>query len=239
MKQVLKEQAKVKAVPSIINEGVVFSVPERLKKYNDGKVIYKAILQTADVRNQNKRVYPKDVLVDGIKRVQQKIDERRMVGELDHPISDNQVRQTTVNYSDSSHLITETWWEGNLLWGKIETLPYTPKGKIASGLAADNITLGHSLRGLADVSDNGGYQTVVAPLVVITWDIVSEPSHAKSYIKEIVEEGKISNISDHSVLKVLTEAKNLITLTDGNMYTPNTLDMLIEKKIIKLGSMYI
>lgn len=237
--QILKEQGKVQAKPSILQEGVVFSIPERLKKYNDGKVIYKGILQSADTRNQNKRVYPKDVLEDGIKRVQHKIEERRMVGELDHPISDNQIRQTTVNYSDASHLITETWWEGNLLWGRIETLPYTPKGKIASGLASDNITLGHSLRGLADVSDSGGYQKVVAPLVIITWDIVSEPSHANSYIREICEEGKVYQINEHKVLKVLNEAKNLITLSNGNQYTPNALDMLIEQKLIRLGELYI
>lgn len=236
---ILKEQSNVKSTPSIIQEGVVFNVPEKFKKYNDGKIVFHAILQSADTRNQNKRIYPKDVLVDGIKRVQQKIDDRRMVGELDHPISDNQTRQTTVEYKSSSHLIRDTWWDGNFLKATVETLPYTSNGKIMSGLIADSIPVGFSLRGLADLNDDGGYQKVVAPLVIITWDCVSEPSHQGSYIKEICQEGRVTNISETKVLKVLQEAKDLITLSNGNSYTPNTLDMLIEQKIIRLGKMYL
>ena len=238
MKRVLKEQSKVQAKPCIIKEGVVFNVPEKFKKYNDGKIVFEAILQSADTRNQNKRIYPRDVLEDGIKRVSQKIEDRRMVGELDHPISDNQVRCTTVKYTSSSHLIRKVYWDGAFIKGICETLPYTPNGKIMSGLIADRIPVGFSLRGLADVSDEGGYQKVVAPLVVITWDCVSEPSHQGSYIKEICQEGKIFQINENKVLKVLNEAKNLITLNNGNSYTPNTLDMLVEQKIIQLGKLY-
>ena len=237
--KILKEQGKVQAKPSIIQEGVVFSVPEKFKRYNDGKIVFHAILQSADTRNQNKRIYPRDVLEDGIRRVQQKIDDRRMVGELDHPISDNQVRQTTVEYKSASHLIRDTWWDGNFLKATVETLPYTNNGKIMSGLIADSIPVGFSLRGLADVNDEGGYQKVVAPLVVITWDCVSEPSHQGSFIKEICQEGKICQINEHKVLKVLNEAKNLITLSNGNQYTPNALDMLVEQKLIRLGELYI
>lgn len=239
MKQVIKEQTKVRTTPSFIQESVVFHVPEKLKSYTDGKVIYKAILQSADTRNQNKRIYPKDVLDDGLKRVEQKIKDRRMVGELDHPISDNQVRATTVEYKSASHLIREVGWNGAYIEGIVETLPYTPNGKIASGLISDHIVIGHSLRGLADVSDENGYQKVVAPLVIITWDIVSEPSHPNSYIREICEEGKIYKVKDECSLKVLNEAKNLVTLSNGRTYEANSLDMLIEKKIIQLAKMYL
>lgn len=236
--KILKEQASTKT-PSIIQEGVVFQVPERLKKYNDGKVIYKAILQSADTRNQNRRIYPRDVLEDGLARIQQKMKDRRLVGELDHPLTDNQQRATTVEYKTASHLIKETYWNGAYIEGIIETLPYTPCGKIASGLISDNIVIGHSMRGLADVTEENGYVKVVAPLVIITWDIVSEPSHANSYIKEICEEGKIYKVKDEGALKVLNEAKNLVTLTNGATYEANSLDMLIEKKIIQLSKMYI
>ena len=239
MKQVLKEQAKVKAIPSIINEGVVFNVPEKFKKYNDGKIVFEAILQSADTRNQNKRVYPKDVLEDGLRRVQQKINDRRMVGELDHPISDNQVRSTTVEYKSVSHLIREVFWDGVFVKGIVETLPYTPNGKVMSGLIADNIPVGFSLRGLAECNCENGYQKVIAPLVVITYDCVSEPSHQGSVITCLKEEGVCRKLTNKEGIKILEEAKNLITLSNGNSYTPNTLDMLIEKKIIKLGSMYI
>lgn len=238
--KVLKEQKTLKTTPSIIHEGVVFSVPEKFKKYNDGKVIFHAILQSADTRNQNKRVYPKDVLVDGIRRIQDQINNRRFLGELDHPITDNQQRSTTVELKNCSHLVTELWWEGTILHGTVETLPYAPSGKIMGGMIADQIPVGFSLRGLADVnSDSGGYQTVVAPLIMLSYDAVSNPSHVGSNVTEICTEGKVAPISESKVLKVLTEAKNLITLSNGNSYTPNALDMLVEQKIIRLGKMYL
>ena len=55
-----------------------------------------------------------------------------MIGELDHPISDNPIRQTTVLYKETSHIITEYGWEGNLLKGVVETTPYTENGRITS-----------------------------------------------------------------------------------------------------------
>ncbi len=239
MKQVLKEQSGVKTIPSIINEGVVFNVPEKFKKYNDGKIVFHAALQTADTRNQNKRVYPKDVLVDAIKRIQNQIDERRFLGELDHPISDNQVRSTTVELKNCSHLIRKVWWDGLCLMGEVESLPYTQAGRILSGMIADQIPVGFSLRGLSDIDNSCGYQKVIGPMVMISYDAVSNPSHLHCNVKEICEEGKISQIKENKVLKILEEAKNFISLSDGSRYTPNTLDMLIERKIIHLGEMYI
>lgn len=237
--KILNEQRKTQTKPSIIQEGVVFSVPERFKKYNDGKVVFHAALQSADTRNQNKRVYPKDVLVDGIRRIQSQIDERRFLGELDHPISDNQTRQCTVELKNCSHLIRKVWWEGVFLMGEVESLPYTQSGRILSGMISDQIPCGFSVRALSDVSDAGGYQKVIGPMVIISYDAVSNPSHVSCNVKEICEEGKVAAIKESKVLKILNEAKNLITLSNGNQYTPNALDMLIEQKLIRLGELYI
>jgi len=237
--QVLKEQGKVQAKPSLIREGVVFSVPEKFKRYNDGKIVFHAILQSADTRNQNKRIYPKDVLEDGIRRISDQIEKRRFFGELDHPISDNQIRQTTVSLQEVSHLVREVWWEGCLLKGTIETTPYTPNGKILSGFVADSCPIGFSVRALADVNDEGGYQKVVSPMVIVSYDAVANPSHIGAQVTEVCQEGVCEPIKEGKVLKVLQEAKNLVTLNNGNSYDPNTLDMLVEQKIIRLGKMYL
>jgi len=54
---------------------------------NDGKrLVVKGILQRANVKNQNGRVYKKDILVrEGKKYEENFIKERRALGELDHP----------------------------------------------------------------------------------------------------------------------------------------------------------
>lgn len=224
-----------KSVPSIVFEGAVFDVPERYKKYKSGKIVAECYLQTANSKNQNRRVYPKHVLDEGMHRIQEKINARRFVGELDHPISDNSARQTTVLYQNASHLVREWWWEGDRIKGIVETLPYTPNGKIMSGLIADGVPVGFSLRGLGDIEDKNGYQEVQAPLIIISYDAVSEPSHVKSWVTEIREEGvSIPLQPGNQNLKILEEAKGFYTLTNGRTYTGNALDRLIEQRILKL-----
>jgi len=210
---------------NILREAAIFAPPEKVKKYTDGKVIFEAYLQEADDRNQNKRIYPKSVLENGLSRIAEKIKRRGFVGELDHPISTNPVRQTTVLYKETSHIIKEWSWEGNLIKGVIETTPYTVNGKAMSGLILDKVPIGFSLRGLGDVSDKGDHQEVMDPLTVISFDCVSEPSHSKATIQEIRQE---------NIVRVLKESKQLICCSNGKCYLPNYFDQLVESKILTL-----
>ena len=232
--KVIDESLNPKITPSIIIEGAVFDIPERLKKYTDGKVIAECYLQTADEKNQNRRVYPRNVLDQGMKAIQEKIDNRRFLGEMDHPISDNQVRQTTVEYKSVSHLVREWCWEGNRIKGIVETLPYMEHGKEMSGLLADNIPVGFSLRALGDVSSSFGAQYVQSPLIVISYDAVTEPSHKGSQVTELKQEGKVIELTESKGLKILSEARNFYKLSNGNTYSGNALDYFVENKIIKL-----
>ena len=151
---------------NILIESAIFARPEKVKKYTDGKVVFEAFLQEADAKNQNKRVYPKDVLDESMEKITLKIQRRSFLGELDHPITQDQVRQTTVLYKEASHIIREWSWEGSMIKGIIETTPYTPNGKIMSGLIYDKVPIGFSLRGLADLEDFGTYQKVLSPLEI-------------------------------------------------------------------------
>jgi len=217
-------------MPSAIREAAVFSKPEKVKRFLDDKVVFETYLQEADAKNQNKRVYPKQVLEEALIKISDKIKRRSFLGELDHPISTNQIRQTTVMYKEVSHIIRETGWEGNLLRGVIETTPYTNNGKALSGLVLDNVTVGFSLRGLADVQDSGQYQLVMSPLIMISYDAVSEPSNSKATIQEIRNE---------SLIQVVSESKNMICTSDGYCYLPNYFDELVESKIVKIQKRYL
>jgi len=212
-----------------IQEAAVVSHAEKIKKYTDGKVRFTAILQTAEDTNQNKRFYRKDVLQDGLVRVSDTIKHRNLLGELDHPISTNQVRQTTVLYKECAHMVTAVEWRGLHLYGEVETLPYSPNGKIMSGLVLDGVPVGFSLRGLADLSDDGTRQVVQSPLIIITYDCVSNPSHKKAAVQEVHQE---------ALLRVVNENNRLIKCTDGVCYMPNAFDYLVEKKILKLHNDY-
>jgi len=214
---------------NIVIESAVFAAPEKVKKYTDGKVIFEAYLQEADIKNQNKRLYPRRVLDIAMKKVDEKIKRRAFLGELDHPITDDQIRQTTVMYQNVSHIIREWGWDGPMIKGVIETTPYSQSGKILSGLIYDRVPVGFSLRGLADVEDRGSFQEVMDPLIVICYDSVSEPSHNTATIQEIKNE---------NVIHIMNESKQLIRCSNGKCYLPNYFDELIEKRILRLTQKY-
>ena len=97
-------------------------------KENNGKLIVKGVLQRAEAKNQNGRVYPRDTLVREAKKYAEvQIKERRALGELDHPES------SVVNLNNASHNVIEMHWDGYYLLGTVEVLS-TPSGNILKEL---------------------------------------------------------------------------------------------------------
>jgi hypothetical protein len=81
-----------------------------------GLLKFRGKFQEADAVNKNKRSYPFDVLDENVKKLQEAIKDRRLIGELDHPTD------SIVHFTTASHLITKLWWEGNILMGEGEVL---------------------------------------------------------------------------------------------------------------------
>lgn len=55
------------------------------RELNNGKIILKGVMQRADAVNQNGRIYPRYILEREMENYQKFINERRALGELDHP----------------------------------------------------------------------------------------------------------------------------------------------------------
>lgn len=134
-------------------------------------LIVEGVVQRADSKNQNGRVYPKHILEKEVEKyIATSIAENRALGELDHPES------TVINLKNVSHNIKSLWWEGDDLMGKIEILP-TPSGNILRELFANNITVGISSRGMGSVQPLGeGTVEVQDDFELLCWDFVSTPS---------------------------------------------------------------
>ena len=114
-------------------------------KENDGRLVVKGVLQRAESKNQNGRVYPREVLLKEVgKYLENQVTERRALGELDHPES------SVVNLNNASHNIVEMHWNGDDLMGTVEVLS-TPAGNILKELFRSGIKLGISSRGLGSV----------------------------------------------------------------------------------------
>ena len=91
-----------------------------------------------------------------------------------------------------SHLVTEIWWDGDDVMGKVKILD-TPAGQIAKQLVTGGVCLGISSRGLGSTRQEGKYTMVEDDFQLLCFDLVSEPSTSGAYM---VAEGKInSNIT--------------------------------------------
>jgi len=149
---------------------------------NDGRLIVKGVLQRAESQNQNGRVYPKDLLMREAKKYTQNfINEKRALGELDHPDS------SVVNLQNTSHNVTEMHFNGDDLVGTVEVLG-TPSGNILKELFKSGIKLGISSRGLGSVeSINDGSQQVQPDFELIAFDFVSNPSTHGAFLSPVNE----------------------------------------------------
>ena len=75
-----------------------------------------AVLQKYDTPNRNGRVYPEKILRREAERYEGAINKGLSISELNHPES------SLIDLDRVSHLITDMWWEGNTLMGKLKLL---------------------------------------------------------------------------------------------------------------------
>lgn len=152
---------------------------------NGGRLMLQGIIQKANTKNQNKRIYPMGILQREIENYQKAVRENRAVGELDHPES------SSVSLKNVSHIVREMGWDGENVVGRVEVLP-TPQGKVLESLLEAGVTIGISSRGVGSTEKtNEGVDMVQPDYQIICFDIVSEPSTPGAYLfaegKQIVE----------------------------------------------------
>jgi hypothetical protein len=163
MRQLIVDYLPFEVKPEQINESM---------KENNGKLIVKGVLQRAEAKNQNGRIYPREILFREAKKYTKEfINQRRAMGELDHPES------SVVNLQNVSHNVKEMHWEGDNLLGTVEVLG-TPSGNILKNLFEAGIKLGISSRGMGSVEsvNEGEAQEVQDDFELIAFDFVSNPS---------------------------------------------------------------
>ena len=155
------------------SSGAAYGIP--------GGFVVQGILQRSGAKNQNGRVYPRNILERECRRYEQDyISQHRALGELDHPES------SVVNLNNVSHNILKIWWDGDDLKGAVQILE-TPSGNILKALFKAGITLGISSRGLGSVKElrSEGTVEVQEDFELICWDFVSNPSTQGAFMKPI------------------------------------------------------
>ena len=169
-------------------------ITEMAKDSFDGEIYMNAILQKYGVPNRNGRVYPEKILKREVDNYQKLIEKGSALSELNHPES------SLVDLERSSHRVLETWWEGNVLMGKLEILtsPAYHKtgviscvGDIAANLLRHDVTLGISSRGVGSLEREGGKNMVQDDFELICFDLVSSPSTPGAYLFKNAEDKEL------------------------------------------------
>lgn len=147
--------------------------------------IVSAVFQKYGVENANGRIYPEHVLKKEVQRYMDKINEKRAIGELNHP------SESVIDLSRVAMNIIELHWEGRTLVGKLELLTspgFRKYGIIsnqadqAANLLLSGIKIGVSSRGLGTVTNKMGVLYVSDDYEIVCWDIVSDPSTPQAWI---------------------------------------------------------
>jgi len=147
--------------------------------------VFYATLQKYGVPNRNGRVYPEKILKREAERYKEMINKGMSISELNHPES------SLIDLDRVAHLITEVWWEDNVLMGKIKLLT-TPgfhergivssKGDVAANMMRQGVTMGVSSRGVGSLVKKGEQNEVQEDFELICFDLVSSPSTPGAYL---------------------------------------------------------
>jgi len=163
---------------------------EEKREVQNGAMYLSGVMQRAEAQNGNGRVYPQSILEREVNNYKKLVRESRALGELDHP------EDSVINLKNASHLVTEIWWDGKDVLGKVKILD-TPSGQILRSLVESGVKLGISSRGLGSVrEENDGGIVVEDDFQLICFDFVSEPSTAGAFM---VKEAK--NLNSNIITK--------------------------------------
>lgn len=165
-------------------------------------VLRNVILQRANAKNQNGRVYPRDILVKEVARYNNEfVLQNRAVGELDHPES------PVVNLRNVCSNITRIETKGDDVVGDIQILS-TPAGNIVRELIKNNIRLGVSSRGVGSTKNiDESTVEVQEDFALICFDIVSNPSTHGAFINESVTAQRVLTSIDTLIHDFLNEIR--------------------------------
>jgi hypothetical protein len=144
-----------------------------------------AVLQKYDTPNRNGRLYPERILKREAENYKKMIKKGTSLSELNHPES------SLIDLDRVAHMITEVWWEGNVLMGKIKLLTSpgyhesgicSTKGDLAANYLRQGVTLGISSRGVGSLKKIGEQNEVQDDFELICFDLVSSPSTPGAYL---------------------------------------------------------
>ena len=177
----------------------------RESKERPGVFEVEGVMQRAGAKNQNGRIYEKDLLMREVKKYMTEfVKNGNAFGELDHPES------AVVSLKNASHVVKDLYWNGDDLMGKVELLN-TPAGNIVKEIIKAGHTIGISSRGTGSVQQtNEGYLEVQSDFELVCWDFVSNPSTHGAFMNPVSlneNKGKVNKYAKvHNIINDILRA---------------------------------
>ncbi len=179
-------------------------------KGND--VFLSGVIQRANARNGNGRIYPLEVLKKSVQKYAKLVEENRGAGEADHPPT------VEVSLKNISHIITDVWWQGNDVYGRLK-LTNNSVGRDVKQLIEDGLKMGISSRGYGSVTKKGDDVLVNDDFELVCFDLVHDPSTAGAYV---LKEGKYIKVDESRLFN-----DNSPIIIENKSY--NKIESILEK----------
>lgn len=154
---------------------------EEKRFVSEGGMMMSGVLQMAETKNANGRIYPLPILEREVLNYAKLCKQNRALGELDHPDS------SVINLANASHMVTRIWMEGNVCKGTIKVLN-TPSGQTLRALVESGCQLGISSRGMGSVREQNGVTMVEDDFQLLCFDMVSDPSTPGAFMMKEAKE---------------------------------------------------
>ena len=143
-----------------------------------GEYFLEGIAAVFGVENSNHRIYEENEYLPHLDYLRKKIDQKRLVGELDHP------KEFDVSLKNISHIITDLSYDKGNRNVKIKVkLLDTPAGKIAKSLVDAGIPISISSRAAGNVKEN----KKVEIKKIFTYDLVADPGFENAQLERVYE----------------------------------------------------
>ena len=209
-------------IGSIILEGAATTEDVIVSDSKDKKrVIAEGVLQTLGDENRNHRIYAKEDMEPEVygPRLKELIKAKQLYGEMGHPLSDDLVRQQSIDIKLACTNYIKVWIEGDKIKGQFKGTN-NDYGAFFDSNLREGALPAFSLRALGSIENING-KAYVKNIKIITWDYVIYPSHKGAYTERIVSESAMDGtpVSENQIMVPYDDPGRIINLNGSDAKT--------------------
>ena len=221
-------------------------ISESVNEDGNTKIVFETILQTANQKNGNRRIYSKSICESIVRLLSQKTKQNSLMMEIDHPmfVSDSpetlKKRAAVVEINNCAAKLRKVFMRGYDIIGEVESLSGFRGPDFANLVARDKVNIGFSLRALGSVEPlTDGTLMVKEPIRPITYDIVSNPSHANARILKFLPENYNEYIPCESISLMESVGEldqEQVMICEGGICVKKFVDEIIDETFLDVIS---